>query len=199
MIILLSQEHPVAGESAVVQALFERGLPLFHIRKYRLADSEMVAYVNRIDLAYRKQLVLHSHFHLAGNLGIERLHIRELDRQQGRVRRETKSGNFRLSTSVHSIAAFNDLDDRWDYAFLSPVFPSISKVGYGTDRTVLQELPLRRKSAVRLVGLGGIDESNYKQVLAAGADGVAVLGAVWNRQQPIAVWDNLYKSEFRCY
>ena len=196
MIILLSPEQPVADESAVVQALFERGLPLFHIRKYRLTDREMDAYVNGIDPAYRKQLVLHSHFHLAGDLGIERLHVREADRQQGNVQREAEPGHFRLSTSVHSIAAFNNLEDRWDYAFLSPVFPSISKAGYGTDRTVLKELPLRKESVVRLIGLGGIDETNDKQVWAAGADGIALLGAVWNRPEPIVVWDSLYKNDF---
>ncbi len=77
MIILLSPEQPVTDESAIVNTLLERGLSLFHIRKYQLTDTEMLAYVNDINRDYRKQLVLHSHFHLANELGIERLHGRE--------------------------------------------------------------------------------------------------------------------------
>src|SRR5690606_1057613 len=118
MIILLSTEQPGGDEWAVVHGRFESGLPRSHIRRYRLTDTEMDGYVDGIDPAYRKQLVLHSHFHLAGELGIERLHIREVDRQQGNVQREAETGHFRLSTSVHSIAAFNSLEDRWDYACL---------------------------------------------------------------------------------
>lgn len=195
MIILLSPDRPVAHESAIVNTLLKRGLSLFHIRKPQLSDVEMASYVEAIDPHYRKQLVLHSHFHLAHELGIERMHVREEDRKQNR--QQGLPAGFRLSTSVHDIATFNTLDTIWDYAFLSPVFPSISKKGYGIAHTVLDDLRLRRNPHVRLVGLGGIDEQNYKQVFAAGADAIALLGAVWNSPEPIKVFDNINKSNHR--
>lgn len=191
MIILLSPEQSVVHESAVINALLERGLPLFHIRKYQFTDTEMAAYVNGIDSDYRQRLVLHSHFHLANKLEIERLHFREEDRK--RNRHETFKAGFTLSTSVHTIATFNSLDAVWDYAFLSPVFPSISKKGYGVGHTTLNDLPLRSNLAVRLVGLGGIDQQNYAQVLSAGADAIALLGAVWNDPEPIQVFEIINK------
>ncbi|RZF62092.1 thiamine phosphate synthase [Sphingobacterium corticibacterium] len=192
MIILLSPEQPVTDESAIVNTLLERGLSLFHIRKYQLTDTEMVAYVNDINRDYRKQLVLHSHFHLANELGIERLHVREEDRKQHKQRAFTTG--FTLSTSVHAITTFNTLDTIWDYAFLSPVFPSISKKGYGITHTVLDDLRLHCNPHVRLVGLGGIDEQNYRQVFTAGADAIALLGAIWNSPQPIQIFDTIHKD-----
>ncbi|PRD56126.1 thiamine phosphate synthase [Sphingobacterium gobiense] len=191
MIILLSPEQPVAYEVAVINALLERGLPLFHIRKYQFSDTEMMAYVNNIDSGYRQRLVLHSHFHLANELGIERLHFREEDREQNR--HKAFMTGFTLSTSVHTIAAFNSLMAVWDYAFLSPIFPSISKKGYGVGYTVLDDLSLRRNLQVRLVGLGGIDQRNYSQVMSAGADGVALLGAIWKTPAPIQVFETINK------
>lgn len=192
MIILLSPEQPVAYESAIVNTLLERGLSLFHIRKYQLTDVEMMAYVDAIDPGYRKQLVLHSHFHLANELGIERLHVREEDRKQNR--QEAFMTGFTLSTSVHTIAIFNTLTAIWDYAFLSPVFPSISKKGYGMVHTVLDDLHLRCNPYVQLVGLGGINEQNYTQVFTAGADAIALLGAVWNSPDPVQVFDTINKD-----
>lgn len=194
MIMLLSPEQPIRDESAIVMTLFKRGLSLFHIRKYRFTDTEMMAYVNNIDHFYRKQLVLHSHFHLANELGIERLHIREDDRKQHK--QEAFITGFTLSTSVHAISTFNTLDAIWDYAFLSPVFPSISKKGYGITHTVLDDLCRRCNSDVRLVGLGGINELNYTEVFTAGADAIALLGAVWNSPKPIQVFDKINNNNF---
>lgn len=192
MIILISPEKNQADETTFVNALFERGLSLFHIRKYRLTDSEMTAYVEAIDNHYRKRLVLHSHFHLAAGLGIERLHCREEDRKQHR--QQPFMEGFKLSTSVHSIADFNSLPPIWDYTFLSPVFPSISKKGYGTNRTVLNDFRLRNNPHVQLVALGGIDESNYRQAIDAGADAIALLGAIWESPEPVAVFDNINRK-----
>lgn len=189
MIMLLSPEQPVAQETMTVTALFERGLSRFHIRKYQLTDVEMATYVDGIDRRFRKHLVLQSHFHLASELGIERLHFSEEARK--RNKQETFMSGFILSTSVHTIGLFNALSAIWDYAFLSPVFPSISKKGYGMDTTVLDDFRLRCNPHVRLVGLGGIEEQNYKQVFNAGADAIALLGAIWNSTHPIKVFDRI--------
>jgi len=59
-----------------------------------------------------------------------------------------------------------------DYATLSPIFVTASKPGYGpalgVDALAAAKLPL--------LALGGIDEENIARVIAAGADGVAVMG-----------------------
>ncbi|MFQ5784870.1 MAG: thiamine phosphate synthase [Alphaproteobacteria bacterium] len=71
-----------------------------------------------------------------------------------------------------------------DYVTLSPVFPSASKPGYGP---VLGADGFARIAAaldVPVVALGGITAANANECLAAGAAGVAVLGAVMHAEDP---------------
>jgi thiamine-phosphate pyrophosphorylase len=80
-------------------------------------------------------LVLHHHYDLGKDYGISRFHFREEDRKGGY--KSFMNGN-QISTSVHDITTFNALGKEWEYAFISPFFPSISKKGYGEDSTVIE-------------------------------------------------------------
>ncbi|KAA5532080.1 thiamine phosphate synthase [Paenimyroides baculatum] len=182
MILIISPEEPATDETACVNSFFENGLDLFHVRKYAFSDDEMQNYLNAVDQKFRNQIVLHSHFHLAKELGIHRLHLREVERERKSYLPFT---NYTLSTSVHSIDDFNALDNIWQYAFLSPVFSSISKSGYGRDNTVLNELKRKNNPSVQLIGLGGIHKENCQQVLKNGADGISLLGSIWRSHDPL--------------
>jgi len=192
MILVITPEQEADNEAVLAGEMLAAGAALLHIRKFRLDDAALRNYVETIDAAYRDRLVLHDHFHLARELGISRLHFREEDRRKGRYRPFREE--YLLSTSVHTIEAFNRLGTEWAYAFLSPVFPSISKPGYGKDTRVLQDLSKRNNLMVQLIGLGGIDTTNFKQVLDAGADGVALLGGIWQTPDPLNILQQCLKS-----
>lgn len=182
MIVIISPEKPVVAETVLVNSFFENGLDLFHVRKYWFSGDEMKAYLNGIDEKFRSQLVLHSHYHLAAELGINHLHFREKERVEQSY---ANYAHYTLSTSVHRIEDFNRLGETWQYAFLSPVFPSISKLGYGEDHTVLNDLKLKKNTRVKLIGLGGIQPANVQQVMDNGADGIALLGSIWQGNDPL--------------
>lgn len=182
MIIGISSEVKVSNEHTTIHQLLGGGMDLFHIRKYQFSDEMIKAYVGRIDPSFRDRLVLHSHLHLAGSLQIKRIHCNEKNRVVGRP---FLKGNFILSTSVHSIADFNRLSEEWTYAFFSPMFPSISKKGYGVKQTVRSKLKERVNFKTKLIGLGGIDSENYKGLRELGADGAALLGSLWYSTQPL--------------
>jgi len=182
MIVIISPEETVVNETAFVNSFFENGLDLFHVRKYAFSIDEMQRYLNGIDEKFHDQIVLHSHFHLAKELGVHRLHFREEERERKAYLSFT---DYTLSTSVHGIGDFNALDNIWQYAFLSPVFPCISKSGYGKDHSVLNDFQYRKNLNTQLVALGGIDGNNYKQVFEHGADGIALLGSIWQSNDPL--------------
>lgn len=182
MILVISSEQPIEKEHYWIHQLFKKDLDFFHVRKYSFSDDEMKVYLNRIDAVFRHKIVLHSHYHLANDFGIERLHFRE----ESRIKKIfLPYESFMFSTSVHSIEDFNALGEVWHYAFLSPVFPSISKSGYGKNKTVLDDLKCKNNPDVQLIGLGGIDHINYKQVFEYGADGIALLGSIWQSNHPL--------------
>lgn len=67
-----------------------------------------------------------------------------------------------------------------DYATLSPIFPSASKPGYGPALGVgaLRDAPLP------VYALGGVDPTNARTCVEAGAAGVAVMGYVMRAADP---------------
>ncbi len=75
-----------------------------------------------------------------------------------------------------------------DWAFLSPVFPTASKPGYGPALGV-EGLARLRPLGPPVYALGGVGPADVPALLAAGAAGVAVMGPVM--RDPSAVRDYL--------
>ncbi|SFS45926.1 thiamine phosphate synthase [Sphingobacterium wenxiniae] len=186
MIIALTPEHNLQKEHYWLNRLLENGLEYCHIRKYQLDKKSMQNYIGEIDKSYRDRLVLHTHHDLAEEFNIHRLHIREVERQNESY--TYLNGNYILSTSTHSTTDFNTLDNRWQYAFLSPIYPSISKPGYGVVQHVRDTLSHRQNHNTKLIGLGGVDASNCHHLYQMGIDGIALMGALWQNNNPLAVF-----------
>ncbi|HJY12596.1 MAG TPA: thiamine phosphate synthase, partial [Flavobacterium sp.] len=91
----------------------------------------------------------------------------------------------RYSTSTHSIEDFNSLEKEFEYAFLSPVFKSISKEEYYPEKDLFKALALRTNTNTKVIALGGIDSENIKKTLENGFDDVALLGSIWNNDNPV--------------
>lgn len=182
MIIVITPEELVQNETEIINELFQEGLDLLHIRKPFINSEEMAGFIQKINPEFRHQLVLHSHYEWAENFNISRFHFREIDRQNNLY---ASFIDRTISTSVHEIEVFNELNEDWEYAFISPVFPSISKKGYGKNSNTLNDIKKRRNSDVKLIALGGIDENNIQHVFDKNIDGVALLGAIWESNEPI--------------
>jgi thiamine-phosphate pyrophosphorylase len=125
------------------------------------------------------------------------------------------------SHSCHDLAALRAALGHYDSVFFGPVFSSISKPGYATELTAQMErvvptrslknedlnasgrrvppteissllnsrTPGERRTAV--LALGGVTAARLPQVRAFGFDGVAVLGAVWQADDPAAAFREL--------
>lgn len=87
--------------------------------------------------------------------------------------------DFIIGISVNSAALARKAEDGGaDYVALSPVFDTTTKedVGPGKGLEVLKEI--RAAVSLPIIAIGGIDKANVRSVLAAGADGIAVISAV---------------------
>lgn len=89
------------------------------------------------------------------------------------------------STATHSVEDFNSLENDFDYAFLSPVFTSISKENYHPKANLFEALKSRTNFNTKVIALGGIDSENIKKTLENGFDDIALLGTIWNTHNPI--------------
>lgn len=118
-------------------------------------------------------------------LPLQGIHYKERDRPQPPLPRFAEG--LSQSTSLHSIA---DVLQDWrnlDYAFLSPIFDSISKEGYTAAGFDPQEVAeALRRAQMPVYALGGIDVQKVPAVRRMGFQGIGLLGAVWGAADPLA-------------
>ncbi len=184
--IVISNPTLVKNEIKLIHSLFAEGLTLFHVRKPHFSEDEIKTYLLEIGLEYNHRLVLHSHHQLAEDFGINRIHFTEENRKHASEEKlkYCEEKNFHLSTSIHKIDDYEILSNAFEYAFLSPVFRSISKPNYVPSIDFKTEIKSKKKK-IALVALGGIATKTVKIALEYGFDDVALLGTIWNSNNPI--------------
>lgn len=177
MLIGISRPDFFAGEADAINALFDAGLPLLHLRKPGGSEADVAKIVERVRPEFRARLTLHYLPNLAASLGLGGYHL-----SNGHPPAPAGWGG-RLSASCHSLEEVRRAKGRGlDYVFLSPIFDSVSKSGY---KSAFSAETLARAAAEgvvdsRVVALGGIRPSNLRRVEAMGFGGAAVLGSLWS-------------------
>ena len=92
-----------------------------------------------------------------------------------------------IGVSTHTPAeAAAQLVSGADYVTLSPIFLTQSKPGYGPAVGLDALAEAARLASGPVVALGGLDEHNIADCLAAGAGGIAVMGEVMRAADPEA-------------
>ncbi len=137
--------------------------PLLSLARILVSELSVPLIVNdRVDVAI-----------LAGAAGV---HVGADDLPVERVRALVPDG-FIIGASVGS-------DDELagargaDYVGVGPVFPTTSKPGAGSAMGPAEAARLIKASGLPGAGIGGITPHNAREVIEAGADGIAVLSAV---------------------
>lgn len=191
MLIVISSPTAIRNEPSLINQLFDEGLSVFHLRKPESSSQELVLLLQEIDSIHHSKIALHSHHYLAKSFGINRLHYTEASRKQLTEADFSENENV-LSTSVHSVEDFKNLSEHFNYAFLSPVFNSISKPDYEAQPFDLNGLD--KKRSTKLIALGGIDEHNCSKAFDKGFDGIALMGSVWNSEDTIQTFKNIFSQ-----
>lgn len=183
--IVITNPIPVPDEMKIIHSLFAEGLSLMHIRKPDFIGREMKSFLSKIEVELRDRLVLHSHHYLAEDFGISRLHFSQEKAKTLMLPVRLLQPLTSISASVHSMEDFNLLKNDFDYAFLGPVYPSISKPGYISEVNHLEALQQRSNFTTSIIALGGISHENVQRTLESGFDDAALLGTIWNSTNPI--------------
>ncbi|HOI59606.1 MULTISPECIES: thiamine phosphate synthase [unclassified Methanoculleus] len=110
--------------------------------------------------------------------GADGVHLGAGDLPIGRARRIAPPG-FIIGASVGSTAtAARAAAEGADYVALSPTFATNSKDDAGPGHGLAMLAAVRAAVPLPLVAIGGITVANIADVIAVGADGVAVISAV---------------------
>jgi len=191
---VISPESDEPREHAVLAALCEAGLERYQVRKPSWSREKLAAWLAEVPARHRARLVLHQHHALAVEFSCGGVHFKANDETQP----PAVAGLF-TSRSCHTLAELSDALGRYDSVFFSPVFPSISKVGYQpqVDQAELTAMLHARTEAQRrttVIALGGVTPENCACCAELGFDGVAVLGALWQSAAPLDVFHQLKRA-----
>lgn len=107
----------------------------------------------------------------------------------------TAAAGSTVATSFHSLQQLRtDWGPALSYAFLSPIFDSISKEGYKAARFDQHELrQVLTECHFPVVALGGISD-NVQEAYHMGFAGVAVIGSIWQANDPVGAWERLHQA-----
>lgn len=174
---------------AVLDEAIEGGITMFQFRekgkgaligveKYRLAEK-----LFERCLAHNIPFIVNDDVDLALTLQADGVHVGQEDEAAERVR--DRIGDRYLGVSVHNLNEVKQaLSARADYVGLGPIFPTVSKedAKQACGLAMIKHIRAHEKH-VPLVAIGGITLQTAKQVIEAGADGIAVISAICRAEQ----------------
>lgn len=175
--ILITHSQLVPNETEIINALFDKGLEVLHLRKPEATVLQLHELLSKIDQQFHSRIMIHSHYELLETFQLRGLHFTEKSKGQIRSYDEVRCTK---SLAIHELSDLKCVDNTINYVFMSPLFPSVSKVGYSKqwnfDRLKAE---LSSPRTFKIVALGGVTLDNIKQVTELGFDDFAVLGSVW--------------------
>jgi thiamine-phosphate pyrophosphorylase len=187
-LILITSPLLIRNEHELLMQFFELGLETLHVRKPDFTFGQLKDWLQEIPMQFHNRLMLHSHHELNHELQIKGLHFPSSLRLNAK---ETGKGSLQFSTSFHQVQEILNPSPIFDYAFLSPIFDSISKAGYKADFSETELKNILPAAAYPVIALGGITSENLEKVAELGFNGAAVLGAVWQADDPVSAFKSL--------
>ena len=182
---LLTHPELLTNEIQLINALFAEGLACLNLRKPNFTAQQYEDFLAQIDAQYHPKIILHDHYELIEKYSVRGIHLGEARRRSYNpeallaLRQKLQKAGLALGSSVHERSTLDELaPNHFDYIFVSPVFSSISKQGYGPkeDWTIS---PYKAQYNFTIVGLGGIDLDSLGAAAEKGFEEVGALGSVW--------------------
>lgn len=165
--------------------LLEAGVRWLQLRDKQAGARELLVLARRLNIRVEAAggvLVVNDRPDVAVLAGARGVHLGQDDLPVPEVRRLWPS--LLVGVSTHDVAQARQAQaDGADYVAVGSVFPTTSKGGF--ELVGLDTLRgVRAEVRVPLVAIGGITLSRVPAVVAAGADGVAVISAVTGAPDP---------------
>jgi len=179
-LFVISASYFFKGEAALINQLFEAGMPVLHLRKENPDRQEYAGLISAVDERFHHSIALHQFHELRKEFpGVKRLHYPEWMRKK--TIQTFKNEEFTRSTSIHNLNDLNGVQG-FAYTFYGPVFDSFSKPGYKSRLAGDFKVPVL-ENTTPIIAIGGIDADKIEPLKQMGFEGAAVLGTLWNNKE----------------
>jgi thiamine-phosphate pyrophosphorylase len=179
-----SQAHAPLDE--VIAAALAAGCRWVSVREKDLPAVEQIALAKSllaIARSFGACVTVHGDPDDARACGADGIHLSA--KSDAKRARAVLGADKLVGLSIHGPGEGRAVDPAFvDYVIGGPVHETISKPGYGPALGVTGLRVLVGASAVPVIGIGGIEPETVAGVIAAGAKGIAVMGAVMRATDP---------------
>jgi thiamine-phosphate pyrophosphorylase len=161
----------VVSNGATVIQLREKALSLSTFFKKALLVRKMIPE----DLLF----IVNDRVDIALASGADGVHLGEEDLPIS-VARKVLGSHKIIGASTHSVEQAQQAErEGADYVAIGPVFSTATKPGLGPAKGIEIIGKIKGKVNIPVIAIGGIKSNNVERILKAGADGVAVISAVF--------------------
>lgn len=182
----LMRGRPLAD---VVAAAVQGGVSCVQLREKNLSARDFLAQalmLKKLLAPQRVPLVINDRIDIALACGAEGVHLGQSDLPVAQARQLLPPQVF-IGWSVETMSdVLQSATLPLDYLGVSPVFATPTKTNTGTAWGLEGLALVRAATALPLVAIGGMHAGNARQVLRAGADGLAVVSALCAADDPQA-------------
>lgn len=193
-LIVITLPGNADDEHRVIIDLFKAGLKKLHVRKPDYSEAELKSWIKKVPGKYRRQLVLHQHYHLVLKMNLGGVHFTERYRKNNYLKRwiiqlRCRMAGHSLSASYHKLNELGRARGSFAYYFFSPVFDSISKSNHKPKYSMRKMYDLlKKKNWLRVVALGGVTPAKISACRDTCFKGVALMGELWQNDDPVTIF-----------
>lgn len=181
MVIAMTDISPRPNEAARITAWLCDGMAdRVHLRYPNVGANVVHNVLSRIPSELHNRLSLHDDLQVLKDFPLVGIHINSRNRH---IAEAIDKAGRTVSYSCHSLAEVREHADA-DYVFLSPIYNSISKEGYGAAFSLNDNELLQTIAKHRVVALGGVTPDKFDALKVAGFAGAAMLG-YFNEDKPM--------------
>ncbi len=200
-LIVISPPENKTDEISILKSLFNSGLQTFHIRKPGFTIYEFEKYIQQIPKEHYSKIIIHDQYELAVKYDLKGIHLTEKTKKN--MLDDSFCNQFQnklISASFHNFEDIQKESEKYDYVFFSPVFKSISKENYSPIYSLdeIKKFILLNKVSENnlppLIALGGVEKENIYQIISSGFAGGAMLGAIWENNDPVKTFQEIYSE-----
>ena len=188
--LYLLTDRPTCGDKnmlEIVEQALAGGVTLLQLREKDASDDEAVALgceLLKLCRRYGVPLIINDRIDWLERIGADGLHIGQHDARLAEARRMLGPDCI-IGVSVSTVDEAQEAERHGaDYISVSPVFDTPTKTDTPQAAGLEGLAAIRRAVKGPLTAIGGIDQSNASAIVAAGADGVAVIRAILAEAQP---------------
>lgn len=175
------------GIESVVAEAVAGGASMVQLRDDVTPAAELVALARRLGewlAPANVPLIVNNHVEIAAAAGAAGVHLGQTDAspQLARARLGDDAIIGLSITAADQVAAVPE--DVVDYLGVGPVFATATKADATPPIGLRGIADVRIRCSLPIVAIGGIDRGNAAAVIAAGADGIAVVSAICSAPAP---------------